>query len=46
MKYFLIGFAVWFMIGYGIPLIKAWIWNIGFWWKKKHAVRDDQWMYE
>ena len=46
MNYFLIGFVIWFMLGFGIQLIKAWIWEIGFQWKKRHAKGDDKWTYE
>ena len=46
MKYFLIGFAVWFALGFGIQLIKAWVLQIKFAWKRKHADDNDKWVYE
>ena len=46
MKLFLIGFAVWFVLGFGIQFIKAWFWEIVFKRKKKRASQEDQWLYE
>jgi hypothetical protein len=45
MKY-LIGVAVWFVLGFGIQFIRAWITEIRIWWAKKHASDEHQWMYE
>lgn len=46
MKYFLVGFAVWFAVTWFPWFIKSWVTNIKIWWAKKHASRNDQWMYE
>ena len=46
MKYFLIGFAVWFAIAWLPQFIRAWVMDIRIWWEKKHAKRDKKWMYE
>ena len=46
MKYFLIGFAVWFAIAWLPQFIRAWFLEIVYQWEKKHAKRDKKWMYE
>ena len=46
MKYFLVGVAVWFILGFGIQFIKSWLWGIVFKWNKNRTNRDEQWMYE
>ena len=46
MKYFLIGFAIWFAITWFPWFIKAWVIDISLWWKRKHAYYEDKWMYE
>ena len=46
MKYFLIGFAVWFFLAFGTQFIKAWIMELRFKRAKKHAKRSKKWMYE
>lgn len=45
MKYFLIGFAIWFALAFLPQLIKAWIWEAIFQWKKRHYKGDDAWTY-
>lgn len=46
MKYFLIGFAVWFALAWLPQFIKSWFVDISLWWKRKHANEDDKWIYE
>ena len=46
MKYFLIGIAVWFVLGFVVAFIKGWYWEIVFKRKKKRASQEDQWLYE
>jgi hypothetical protein len=46
MKYFLVGLAVWFAVAWLPHFIKAWVRDIRIWWAKRHAGRNDQWMYE
>ena len=46
MKYFLIGFSIYFAIAWMPQLIMAWIIDIRFWWKGKHDKSDDDWTYK
>lgn len=46
MKYVLIGIALSLIVGFGLQFIKAWVLEIGFQWKKRHAKGRDKWTYE
>ena len=46
MKYFLIGFAIWFMLGWFPQFVKAWLLEIRYKLEKRKASRDDKWIYE
>ena len=46
MKYFLIGFVIWFALGWFPQLVKAWIVNFKVWRAKKKAKKCDLWIYE
>jgi hypothetical protein len=46
MKYFLIGFAIWFMVAWGTQFLKAWFMEIRFNREKKRAKGSDRWVYE
>ena len=46
MKYFLIGFGIWFMLAWFPQFVRAWIIDIRLLWKRKHANRDEKWIYE
>ena len=45
MKYFLIGFAIWFAGAWLPQFIKSWIVDIKMLWGRKHYKGDDQWIY-
>lgn len=45
MKYFLIGFAIWFAGAWLPQFIKSWIVDIRLWWKRKHCNGNDKWIY-
>ena len=34
------------LFGFALQLIKAEIMEIVYWWEKKHAKREDQWVYK
>ena len=46
MKYFLIVLALWLVATWLPAFIKSWVTDIRIWLAKKHASRDEQWMYE
>jgi hypothetical protein len=46
MKYFLIGFAIWFALAWLPQLIKSWFKDIRMRWKRKHCNHNDKWIYE
>ena len=46
MKYFLIGFAVYFALAWLPQLAKYWWFRIVYAWKRKHADHDEKWLYE
>ena len=45
MKYFLIGFALWFAIGWLPQLVRAWIIEAHLAYQRKHYKGDDAWTY-
>lgn len=45
MKYFLIGFAIYFAIAWLPQLIKAWAIKIRYRLAKKRACEDDEWIF-
>ena len=46
MKYFLIGFAVWFAVVWFPWFVRSWINDIKFMIGKKKAKQRDKWIYE
>ena len=46
MKYFLIGFGIWFIVTWFPHFLKAWFLNIRLWRKRKHANHNEKWIYE
>lgn len=45
MKYFLIGFGVWFLLAWFPQFVKAWIIQAKIKREKKKASENDKWMY-
>lgn len=45
MKYFLIGFAIYFAIAWLPQFVRAWVLDIRYKFAKKRANENDEWMY-